>query len=328
MWPCSDELERGGNATMKNTLKIVSIILFSFLLLIGCSSSASPNTENKATAEDSETELENNEQTKREDDEEHRIISTTVAIVEIIEELDLDLVGIPTTYKELSPRYNDLPDVGIANEPDMEIVMSLKPTDVLSVTTLQDEVEGFYNSTNTPVTFLNLESVDGMLESIELLGEKYNREEEANALVERFNNTFAEIEAKIAGKEKPKVLILLGVPGSYLVATENSYLGDIAKRAGAENVFPGEDGVEYTAANTEYLQQTNADIILRAAHGMPDEVVKMFDKEFKENDIWKHFDAVKNGRVYDLEETLFGTTANIRADQALQHLVEIFYPEE
>ena len=26
---------------------------------------------------------------------------------------------------------------------------------------------------------------------------------------------------------------------------------------------------------------------------MPDEVVKMFDKEFKTNDIWKHFVAVK-----------------------------------
>ena len=36
----------------------------------------------------------------------------------------------------------------------------------------------------------------------------------------------------------------------------------------------------------------------------------MFDKEFKTNDIWKHF-AVKNNRVYDLEERLFGTTGNL-----------------
>ena len=26
---------------------------------------------------------------------------------------------------------------------------------------------------------------------------------------------------------------------------------------------------------------------------MPDEVVEMFDKEFKDNDIWKHFAALK-----------------------------------
>src|SRR5690625_1868619 len=82
--------------------------------------------------------------------------------------------------------------------------------------------------------------------------------------------------------ESPKVLILLGVPGSYLIATEDSYLGDLVRRAGGENVFREQDGLEYIAANTEHLQQAEPDIILRAAHGMPDAVVEMFDKERSE----------------------------------------------
>lgn len=61
---------------------------------------------------------------------------------------------------------------------------------------------------------------------------------------------------------------------------------------------------------------------------MPDEVVDMFNKEFQENDIWKHFDAVQNDRVYDLEETLFGTTGNLAAVEALDELLEMLYPEE
>lgn len=312
-------------------LKLLTIIIASLFFIVGCSSdSASNETEPKqeTATESTEVETESEESTKREGDEDHRIISTTVAITEIIEALDLDLVGIPTTYKDLGPRYRDLPDVGRADQPDMEIVKSLNPTDVLSVTTLQSDVEEYYEQTNTPVTFLDLESVDGMLESILLLGEKYNRMEEAEEIVAKFDKQMEEIEEATKDKEAPTVLILLGVPGSYLVATENSYLGDLARRAGAVNVFPGEDGVEYTSANSEYLQQTNADVILRAAHGMPDEVVEMFDKEFAENDIWKHFDAVKNGRVYDLEETLFGTTANLASYDALKHLLEILYEDE
>ena len=85
--------------------------------------------------------------------------------------------------------------------------------------------------------------------------------------------------------------------------------------------------MEYVSSNTENLQQSNPDVILRAAHGMPDAVVEMFDKEFKENDIWKHFKAVENDRVYDLEETRFGTTANLAAVEALEELVEMLYPE-
>ena len=82
---------------------------------------------------------------------------------------------------------------------------------------------------------------------------------------------------------------------------------------------------EYLPSNTEYLYESNPDIILRLAHGMPDEVIEMFDEEFQTNDVWKHFNAVKNGQVYDLEEDLFGTTAALNVPEALNKLVEIFY---
>lgn len=309
-------------------LKLLTVLLASVFFIFGCS--ANDTADEKATegevGEATADEVE--ESWQREGDEDHRIISTTVALAEIMEQLQVDLVGIPTTYKELAPQYEGLPEVGIADDPDMEIVKSLNPTDVLSVTTLQADVEDYYDQTDTPISFYDLESVDGMLHSIKQLGETYNRAEEAEAMVAEFEEQMAEIEAEIADKESPTVLILLGIPGSYLVATENSYLGNLAELAGATNVFPGDDeDIEYTSANTEHLQQTNPDVILRAAHGMPEAVVEMFDKEFAENDIWKHFDAVDNDRVYDLEETLFGTTANLAAHDALLHLVDILYED-
>src|SRR5690606_26000060 len=156
-------------------------------------------------------------------------------------------------------------------------------------------------------------------------GEKFEREQQARAIVQRFDQKVADIKQLTAGKKSPSVLILLGVPGSYLVATEHSYIGDLVKTIGGRNVVEGEQ-VEYLASNTEYLYQSNPDIILRLAHGMPEEVVEMFDEEFQQNDIWKHFDAVKNGRVYDLEELLFPTTATIRVEEALDELIRLLYP--
>jgi len=210
----------------------------------------------------------------------------------------------------------------------MEIIQSLKPTDVLSVTSLKDDVDEYFTKTDTPVTYIDLESIEGMLDSLWQLAENYDREDLAEEMIADYNDRLADIEEQIAGKEEPSVLILLGVPGSYLVATENSYLGDLVKRAGGKNVYADSDSdVEYTAVNTEYLQQTNPDIILRAAHGMPEEVVEMFDQEFAENDIWQHFKAVEDGKVYDLEETLFGTTANLAVIEALEHLVTLLHED-
>src|SRR5699024_11996513 len=96
-------------------------------------------------------------------------------VTEITDELDLDLVGVPTSYKHLPDRYQDAEEVGMAMDPDMEIIKSLHPDDVLSVSTLEDDVSDAYEKTNTPVTFVDLESVDGMYDSILDLGEKYDR---------------------------------------------------------------------------------------------------------------------------------------------------------
>lgn len=291
---------------------MISTLLFA---VIGCSSSTSAPTQPQPTP------AQPVEQTQSE----HRVVATTVALTEIMDALGVDLVGIPTSYKELPERYDGVPEVGNPMSPDMEKIVSLKATEVLSVTTLQYDLEPKFESAGIEASFVNLESLENMENAILQLGKKYGREEQGEAIVAQYHAKKEEIAKAIEGKEAPTVLILMGVPGSYLVATENSYIGNLVKLAGGKNIVQGEK-VEYLASNTEYLQQANPDIILRAAHGMPEEVVKMFDEEFKTNDIWKHFDAVKNNRVYDLEERLFGTTGNLAAVEALDEVMKMLYP--
>jgi len=320
---------------MRNKLMILlmSILL---VLLAACGSgetTATTDEESDAaeTPEVAEEETEADESKATEESEatletDGDIIATTVAIVEIADALELDLIGVPTSYKDLPERYDGVPEVGMAMDPDLELILSLKPDEILTVTTLTDYVEEKFDQADVNANYMNLESVEDMFAEIQDLGERYDRAEQADALVTEFDEKIAEIESTIEGQESPTVLILLGVPGSYLVATENSYVGDLVRRAGGTNAITDTD-LEYISANTETLQQTDADVILRMAHGMPDEVVEMFDKEFKENDIWQHFKAVQNDRVYDLEETRFGTTANLAAVEALDELIDILYPE-
>lgn len=259
------------------------------------------------------------------DPTEDRIVATTVALTEIMDALELDLVGIPSSYKDLPERYEGAKEVGNPMSPDMEILLSLKPTEILSVTTLKYDLQEMFDERNIDMTYVNLESIDAMHSEILKMGEKYDRQTQAQAIIDQFEEKVVEIEQLAEGKEQPTVLILLGIPGSYLVATEHSYIGDLVKRSGGKNVITGED-VEFLSSNTEYLQQAKPDIILRAAHGMPDEVIKMFDDEFQTNDVWKHFEAVKNDRVYDLDELLFGTTGNLAAVEALDELQKMLYP--
>lgn len=289
--------------------KIISVVLSALLSMniVGC-------------VNQKQTNVDNNKETK--------IIATSVAVCEILDKLDLDVVGIPTTEYELPERYKNITEVGSPMSPDLEIIKSLNPTDIIGVNTLEDELSSKYKEISVDSIFLNLKSVEGMYKSILDLGKKFDKNEEAEKLVEDFYAFIKEYTEKNKGKNNPKVLILMGLPGSYMVATSNSYVGSLVKLAGGINCFAEDTDKQFVNVNTEELSKLEPDIILRTAHAMPDTVMEMFDEEFASNDIWKHFEAVKEGNVYDLDSKLFGMSANFKYKDALNSLQSILYRED
>ena len=257
-----------------------------------------------------------------------RLVATSPAVAQICNRLNLDLVGICQSTSDLPERYDGVTTVGMAMNPDLEIIKSLDPDYILSPATLQNDLQPKYASIGVSSLFLNLKSVEGMYASIEGLGEKFGREEEAAVMLEEFDSFMTEFAEKNAGKESPKVLVLMGLPGSYIIATDNSYVGSLVKLAGGTNVYGDGDGQEFLFANTEDMKTKEPDVILRATHGLPDEARKMFAEEFSTNDIWQHFKAVQEGRVYDLDSNLFNMSANFSYEEALKALQPMLYGEE
>lgn len=261
--------------------------------------------------------------------EEVRLVATSPAVAEICDRLDLDLVGIcSSSVSSLPERYSDAEKVGTAMAPDTEIVRSLSPDWILSPSSLQSDLQPKYAAIGTKSIFLDLKSVDGMYKSIEQLGELFGREEQAREMVSEYEAFMADYKDKNEGKESPTVLVLMGLPGSYIVATDQSYVGSLVKTAGGINVYGDGGGQEFLNANTEDMQTKDPDIIVRCAHALPDDVVEMFNEEFNTNDIWKHFRAVEEGRVYDLSYEYFGMSAGFDYPEALEELQPILYGGE
>ncbi len=261
------------------------------------------------------------------DSENPRLIATSPAVAQICSKLNLDLVGACETSSTLPEQYQGVERVGMPMNPDLEIIKSLEPDYILSPASLQNDLQPKYAGISEAAMFLNLKSVEGMYAAIEGLGSKLQREEEAKALLEEFDVFMAELHKAVGDQQPPRVLVLMGLPGSYIVATESSYVGSLVRLAGGENVYGDGDGKEFLTANTEDIKTKEPDIILRAAHAMPDDVREMFDKEFKTNDIWKHFEAVQNGKVYDLDPSLFNMSANFSYPEALSALQVLLYGE-
>ena len=257
----------------------------------------------------------------------NRIAATSVATCEILDKLEVDgVVGVPHTDSyELPERYKGATELGGAMSPDIEILASLEPDIVLTPNSLEGYLKEQYDNAGIESYFLDLKSVDGMYNSITELGKMLNKEDKADELVAEYEKIISDIKKKNEGKQAPDVLILMGLPGSYVVATESSYVGNLVKLAGGNNVYGDGDGQDFLNVNPEDMLVKDPDIILRTSHAMPEQVMEMFDREFKDDDIWSHFRAVEENQVYDLDNEYFGMSATFRYKEALEKLDPILF---
>ncbi|MDO5696168.1 MAG: heme ABC transporter substrate-binding protein IsdE [Eubacteriales bacterium] len=261
----------------------------------------------------------------------NRLIATSVAGCEITDKLDLDLVGAPiTNLGRLPDRYKEIPQIGMPMNPNVEIMMSLKPTKVYTPSSLSEWLEPNFKKVKLPYEFINLSSIDGFYETIEHIGKENDRADIAKSMLDKKDDYINALRERHKNDYHPKVLLIMGLPGSYVVATPNSYIGNLLELAGGENVFAGssKNGEEFLNLSPEAMLEKDPDIIMRAAHAMPETIDKMFEKEFKENGIWKHFRAIKEGKLYDLPHDYFGMSANVDYVKGLDHLEKILYGGE
>ena len=281
----------------KKIIALLSVTMLTFM--VGCSSS------------------ESNESNVTNSNGEEVVVATSVAVTEILDKLGVEVSGVPTTSYELPESTKDATEVGSPMNPDLEIIKSLNPTCVVSVDTLGSDFEKQFTENNIPSMFVNLSTVDGLKETIANLGEKFDKSEKAVEIIAELENK--ENELNLSKKEnKEDILILFGAPGSVMVSTDNSYVGNLVKIAGGNNIFKSESS-SFMQVNMEEIIKRNPDKILIMTHAVPEEAKKTVEEEFAKA-TWQQLDAIKNNKVYYLENGYFGMSANLKVIEALDKL--------
>lgn len=255
-----------------------------------------------------------------------RVVASSVAVVEILDALNVAMVGVPTSSYELPESVKDATRIGNPMSPDMEIISSLSPSVVVSVDSLSADLKAQFENLKIPSEFMNLSSYTGLKDSIIKMGERFNKLLDANKLIANLEEKEAEVTKRIEGKTKKSVLIIFGASGNFMAATENTYIGDLVKHAGGENILAGSEG-GFLPIDMEYLADKNPEYILFMAHANPEESLEAFKKEFEINKAWQNFDAVVNNNTIALETGYFGMSANLLAGDAMIKLVDMLYAD-
>ena len=285
----------------KNIARMLMAAMLS-VTMIGCSG------DDKAAAVDSNEDV---------------VIATSVAVTEILDALGVKVSGVPTTYYELPESTKDAVEVGNPMSPDLEIIKSLNPSVVVSVDTLGADYQKLFTDNNIPSEFVSLSSLEGLKETVATLGEKFAKETEADSILEQINSKEEDM-ALIDEEEKPDVLILFAAPGSTMIATEKSYIGNLVQIVGGKNIIEDTSSA-YVTYSKEEIAKLNPDKILVMVHALPEETKAALEAEMSTDSAWQNIEAVRNGKIEYLDNTYFGMSANLKVIEGLDMLYDIVH---
>ena len=147
------------------------------------------------------------------------VVATSVAVTEILDALGVKVSGVPTTSYELPESTKEAVEVGNPMSPDLEIIKSLNPSVVVSVDTLGADYKKLFTDNNIPSEFVSLSSLEGLKETVSNLGNKFNKQAEAEAILKELNTKEEEM-ASISEKEKTNIIASI-TRREKLLANEN-----------------------------------------------------------------------------------------------------------
>lgn len=252
------------------------------------------------------------------------VVATSVAVTEILDALGVKVSGVPTTSYELPDSTKGAVEVGNPMSPDLEIIKSLNPTMVVSVDTLGSDYMNLFTENNIPSEFVSLESLDGLKEAITTLGEKFDKNDEAKALLEQIEAKELEVKEKAESLENPEVLVLFAAPGSTMIATSKSYVGSLVELVGGKNIIE-DSSTAFITYNKEDLAMLNPEKILVMVHALPEETKAALEAEMASDSAWQNINAVKEGNVIYLDSKYFGMSANLKVIEGLEILSDIVH---
>jgi iron complex transport system substrate-binding protein len=208
------------------------------------------------------------------------------------------VVGVSSFDTEPS-EVTRLPRVGALLDPDLERILSLTP-DLVVAYGSQDELKTQLARAGTPVFSYRHAGLQGIFDTLHEVGEHTGRVDAAEAVVARIRADLAAVQKSVAGRPRPRVLLVFGRDPDTLRNVWASggvgFLHEILGMAGGDNVMADvrREGLQI---NVEQILARRPDIVLELrADARP-------DAERDAVRTWQTLSAltaVRNERVYFL----------------------------
>ena len=186
----------------------------------------------------------------------HRIVSLSPATTEMLFDLGLGSMIVGTTeYSNTPPDAKNIQRIGAYQRPNMEMILTLRPTIVVGMSEGVDTVSSTLKRFNIPLLTLNTQTLSDFKKNMATLGETFLVQKRADDFISKWNKNWSQI-PKI--KRPIRVIIQVDQDPLMLVG-QQTYLNEIVNRCGATNIF---QQTGYKKISREAVARLNPEKIL------------------------------------------------------------------
>jgi iron complex transport system substrate-binding protein len=223
-----------------------------------------------------------------------RIVSLAPSVTEVLFEAGAGprVVGV-TSYCRFPREVLALPKIGGYLTPSYEALVGLQPDLVITLPEHAD-VEPTIRALGIPILRLDHRSLDGIVRSIDQVGERCGAATSAKQAADALRQTLAGARRLVTGA-RPRVLICFGRAEDFrrlTAAAPGTIHDDLIAQAGGANVLASR-AVAYPTLSAEGVMRLDPDVIVELSSGGTDAAALRRQ--------WSLLDsvrAVRNGRVY------------------------------
>ena len=255
-----------------------------------------------------------------------RIISIIPATTEMLFAMGAgDRVVAVGSYDRFPPDVERLPRVGALLDPNVERILSMKP-DLVIVYGTQADLRTQLERAGVPVFPYVHKGLPDITETVRALGRRIGAADNAEALAARIDAGIAATRSRVAGRQRPKTLLVFGREPGTLRNIDASggigFLHDMLEAAGGTDVL-ADAKQQSVIMTTELVLARAPDVIIELRYARGDNTAA---SDLKAWDVLASVPAVKNRRVFLLQGEEF-VVPGPRVAAATERLARTLHPD-
>ncbi len=188
--------------------------------------------------------------------------------------------------------------VGETNAPQLESIAALEPDLIIGAKVRHEDL--YDELSQIAPTVFSESSGGNWTEQVLLTGEAIGRPDDAQALLDAFDERAAEVGEAIGASELTATIVRF-LPDETRLYGPGSFSGSVLTAVGFD--LGDKDWNEYSMAliSTEQIELVDADVVFATTYGSGETTRPQFEG------LWETLDAVENRRQFDVEDAVWMT---------------------